>query len=78
MIYHVNWCIPHPSAVLEIATSGFALLAMTVVIENLNKTNQLLFKLRIFLPENVKNSIDYLGNCDMIKMYDYAHTPIIR
>ena len=59
----------------EIATSGFALLAMTVVIENLNKSNQLLFKLRIFLPGNVKNSIDYLGNCDMIKMYDYAHTP---
>ena len=47
---------------------------MTVVIENLNKSNQLLFKLRIFLPGNVKNSIDYLGNCDMIKMYDYAHT----
>ena len=32
-------------------------------------------KSNIFLPENVKKSIDYLQNCDMIIMYVYAHTP---
>ena len=32
----------------------------------------------IFLSENGKKSIDYLQNCDMIMLYDYAHTSGIR
>ena len=32
-------------------------------------------KLTISLPENVKKSIDYLRIYDIIKVYDYAHTP---